>query len=251
MSAANDWWRTFFQGDMVEWWLAATTDEQTRQEADFVQKTLQVSPPARLLDVPCGGGRHSLALAARGYAMTAVDISPDFLTAARSKTAGKPEQVSWEQRDMRDLPWPASFDGAFCLGNSFAYYDDAGNEAFVAAVARALKPGARFLLDTGYLVEGLLPVLQERAWYPWGDTITLADRRYDPAEGRLHVEYTIIRDGKVQKSPMSARLYTYREVRRLFEAAGFTDLQGYDSLAGEPFRFGSRRLLLVGTKKAA
>jgi len=38
-------------------------------------------------------------------------------------------------------------------------------------------------------------------------------------------------------------------VRRLFEAAGFTDLQGYDSLAGEPFRFGSRQLLLVGTKR--
>jgi len=55
-------------------------------------------------------------------------------------------------------------DGAFSLGNSFGYYDDTGNEAFVAAVARALKPGARFLLDTSYLVEGLLPVLQERAW---------------------------------------------------------------------------------------
>jgi SAM-dependent methyltransferase len=246
MSAAKDWWRTFFHGAMAESWLAATTEEQTRQEADFVEKMLRVAPPARLLDVPCGGGRHSLALAARGYAMTAVDLSPTFLAAARSREgAGK---VSWEQRDMRDLPWPAAFDGAFCLGNSFAYYDDAGNEAFVAAVARALKPGARFLLDTGYLVEGLLPVLQERAWYPWGDAITLAERRYDPAEGRLHVEYTVIRDGKLEKFPMSARLYTYRELRRLFEAAGFTDLQGYGSLAGEPFRFGSRQLLLVGTR---
>jgi SAM-dependent methyltransferase len=249
MSAANDWWRTFFHGTVAEAWLAATTEEQTQQEADFVQKTLQVPPPARLLDVPCGGGRHSLALAARGFTMTAVDISPTFLEAARSKAAAGPWEVSWEQRDMRDLPWPASFDGAFCLGNSFGYYDDAGNEAFVAAVARALKPGARFLLDTSYLVEGLLPVLKEREWYP-GDILWLADRRYDPADGRLHVEYTTIRDGKVEKWPMSARLYTYREVRRLFEAAGFTDLHGYGSLAGEPFRFGSRQLLLVGTKRS-
>jgi hypothetical protein len=97
-------------------------------------------------------------------------------------------------------------------------------------------------------VEGLLPVLQERAWYALGDLLTLADRRYDAAEGRLHVEYTTIRDGKVEKWPMSARLHTYRELRRLFEAAGFTDLEGYGSLAREPFQFGSRRLLLVGTK---
>ena len=51
---------------MVEWWLRAMTEEQTRQEADFIQEMLQVATPARLLDVPCGGGRHSLDLANRG-----------------------------------------------------------------------------------------------------------------------------------------------------------------------------------------
>lgn len=248
MAAANDWWRTFFHGAMAEGWLAAMPEEVTRQEADFVQKGLAVAPPARLLDVPCGGGRHSLALVARGYDLTAVDLSPTFLDAARSKPSPGPGRVTWEQRDMRDLPWPGTFDGAFCLGNSFGYYDDAGNEAFVRAVARALKPGARFVLDTSYLTEGLLPVLQERAWYEMGGILTLADRHYDPAEGRLHVEYTTVHNGKVEKWPMSARLHTYREVRRLFEAAGFTDVQGYGSLAGEPFQFGSRRLLIVGRR---
>jgi SAM-dependent methyltransferase len=248
MTAPNEWWRTFFSGAMADGWLAAVPEEQTRQEADFVQQVLGVAPPARLLDVPCGGGRHSLALAARGYDMTGVDISERFLAAARAKPAPTAGRVSWEQRDMRDLPWPAAFDGAFCLGNSFAYYDDQGNADFLKAVARALKPGARFVLDTGYLVEGLLPVLQERAWYQWGDMITLTDRRYDPATGRLHVEYTSIRDAKIEKWPMSARLYTYREVRRLAKEAGFTDLQGYGSLAREPFKYGSRQLLLVGTR---
>jgi SAM-dependent methyltransferase len=250
MTATNDWWRTFFHGAMAEGWLAAMPEEVTRQEADFVEKVLHVAPPARLLDVPCGGGRHSLALAARGHDLTAVDLSPTFLDAARSKPSPGPGRVRWEQRDMRDLPWPGTFDGAYCLGNSFGYYDDAGNEAFVRAVATALKPGARFVLDTGYLTEGLLPVLQERAWYETGSILTLADRRYDPADGRLHVEYTTVHNGKVEKWPMSARLHTYREVRRLFESAGLSDLQGYGSLAQEPFRFGSRRLLLVGTKKA-
>jgi SAM-dependent methyltransferase len=151
---------------------------------------------------------------------------------------------------MRDLPWAAAFDGAYSMGNSFAYLDEEGNADFLRAVARALKPGGRFLLDTSYLTEGLLPVLQERAWAPVGDnTLWLWDRRYDPNDGRLYVEYTTIGDGKVQKFPMSARLYTYREIRRLAEEAGFTDLQGYSSLAREPFVFGSRRLLLVGTRK--
>jgi SAM-dependent methyltransferase len=250
MAATGDWWRTFFTGPMVEGWLRAMPEEETRKEVDFIQTVLGVSPPARLLDVPCGGGRHSLPLAARGYQMTGVDLSEGFLAAARSAAVTGPGQVTWEQREMRDLPWSAAFDGAFSMGNSFAYYDEQGNADFLRAVARALKPGARFVLDTSYLTEGLLPVLQERAWAPVGDnTLWLWDRRYDPADGRLHVEYTTIQDGNVQKWPMSARLYTYREIRRLAEEAGFADLHGYSSLTRDPFVFGSRRLLLVGTRR--
>jgi SAM-dependent methyltransferase len=249
MNAPDDWWRTFFSGTSVEMWLQATPQEQTEQEADFIQKGLQVPPPGRLLDVPCGGGRHALALAGRGYAVTGVDLSPDFLEAARAGAAARPVAVAWEQRDMRDLPWAQEFDGAYCFGNSFGYLDDAGNADFLKAVARALKPGARFVLDASYITEVLLPALQARAWYQAGDVITLADRRYDHAHGRLEVEYTWIRHGRVEKQAMSARLFSYREVAGLFEAAGFGELRGFSSLAGEPFRLGASRLLLVGTRQ--
>ena len=118
-------------------------------------------------------------------------------------------------------------------------------------MARALKPGARFVLDTSYLMEVLLPNLQERAWYPVGEAIWLADRRYDPDEGRLYVEYTYICDGAMDKRSMWARLHTCRELFRLMDDAGFNDLQGYSSLAREPFRLGSERLLVVATRRGS
>ena len=52
--------------------------------------------------------------------------------------AGAPG-VTWEQRDMRDLPWRGRFDGAFCVGNSFGYLDDEGNAAFSAGGARGAE----------------------------------------------------------------------------------------------------------------
>jgi SAM-dependent methyltransferase len=249
-NAAPDWWRTFFSGSAVEFWLNSTPEEQTRMEADFIQQRLGVAAPARVLDVPCGGGRHSLALAARGYRMTAVDLSPEFLATARASAETRSVEVDWQHREMRDLPWKEEFDGAFCFGNSFGYDVDEGNAAFLEAVSAALKAGGRFLLDTGYVAEALLPTLQERAWYPTGDILTLADRRYDHVHSRLNVDYIWIRDGKMEKRSASSRLYTYRELARLFEDAGFTDVEGFGSLAGEPFRFGSRRLLMTGSKKA-
>jgi len=249
MDVPRDWWRTFFAGSAVDFWLRATTEEQTQSEVEFIQRTLQVPSPARLLDVPCGAGRHSLALAERGYQMTAVDISPAFLDVARANEAQRPNKVQWEQRDMRDLPWSRQFDGAFSFGNSFGYYEDAGNVEFLAAVGRVLKPGARFVLDTSYVAEVILPILQQRSWYGMGDTITLSERNYDPVSSRLEVEYTWIRNGEKDKRAMSARVYSYREVCQLMEAAGFTDLKGFGSLAQEPFRLGSMRLLIAGTKK--
>jgi SAM-dependent methyltransferase len=249
MHAPSDWWRTFFTGTAVEVWLLAATEEQTREEANFIEGMLRVAPPSRLLDVPCGGGRHSLALAARGYQLTGVDLSADFLATARSAAAAQSLTVQWENRDMRDLPWKGEFDGGFSFGNSFGYLDDDGNAEFLRAAAGALKPGAHFVLDTGYVTEVLLPGLQVRGWYQVGDILALADRRYDHVHGRLHVDYTWIRPGRMEKQSMSARLYSYCELRKLLEAAGFTDVQGVSSLSGEPFRLGSPRLLMTATRK--
>jgi SAM-dependent methyltransferase len=243
-----DWWQSFFSGLAVEMWLQATPEEVTRSEVDYLTRMLQVSAPARLLDVPCGGGHHSRVLAALGYRMTGVDMSDDFLKAARSHPSGGATPVLWEQRDMRDLPWPQTFDGAFCWGNSFSYFDDAGNATFLKAVHGALKPGARFVLDTGVVAEALLSVFQERAWHELGNIFFLQDRQYDPARSRVDSHYTLIRDGKVERCSASYRIYGYAELCRLLGQAGFEDIQGYGSLAGEPFRLGSKRALFVATK---
>jgi SAM-dependent methyltransferase len=245
---ATDWWRDFFSGVVVDFWLRIPTEEQTRGEADFIQKVLQLPDRGKLLDVPCGGGRHSLELAARGYHVTGVDLSADFLKAARAQADRTGHPVVFEQREMCDLPWQGEFDGAFCFGNSFGYLDDAGNARFLKAVARTLKPKARFVLDTGVVAESLLPAFQERRWLQVGDILYLSRGRYDHVRARLDTDYTFIRDGNVDTRPASTRVYGYRELHRMFEEAGLEGCEGYGSLDQEPFRLGSPRLLLVATK---
>lgn len=245
---AADWWREFFSGVAVDLWLQVPTEEQTRSEVAFIQKVLQLPPRARVLDVPCGGGRHSLELAARGCRVTGVDLSADFLKAARAHAAERQLPVAWEQREMSDLPWQSEFDGACCFGNSFGYLDDGGNARFLEAVARALKPKARFALDTGMAAESLFPAFQERRLFQVGDILFLTSGRYDHVRSRVDVEYTFVRDGKTETRSASTRVYGYRELSALLEVAGFGDVQAYGSLGQEPFRLGSQRLLLVATK---
>jgi len=213
------WWEHFFEGVAVRMWLQALPDEHTQREADRLARLLATSPGAKILDVPCGAGRLALALAGHGYRLTGVDWSPEFLGHARARDTA--EQVTWEQRDMRDLPWPDRFDAAFCAGNSFGYLDDEGNAAFLQAVRTALKPGGRFVLDTPMVLENLLHQLQPRPWWKAGDVHLLVDNQYDPARGRLDTEYTFVSNGVVEVRRGSQRVYSYRELMALLTASGF------------------------------
>jgi SAM-dependent methyltransferase len=219
MDVPSKWWEDFFKGAAVDLWLQALSPEQTELEARSLESTLAVAPGAELLDVPCGGGRLSLALAARGYRLTGVDWSLEFLDHARSRDGA--DRVAWERRDMRDLPWQARFDGAFCVGNSFGYLDDEGNAAYLRAVHAALKPGARFVLETPMVLENLLRHLSDRPWWRVSDMYLLVANEYDPARERLDIEYTFISNGRMEVRRGSHRAYTYRELVGLIEASGF------------------------------
>ncbi len=250
MSAQTNWWENFFTGLTVDFWRATMTPEATRAEADFFEKQFAPQPGARLLDVPCGDGRLSLELARRGYRMTGVDISSDFLEAARKSTTEEKLSIEWRQSDMRELPWVEEFDGAFCAGSSFGYFDDAGNAAFAKAVFGALKPGGRFAIDAIKAAEVILPNFRERFEIEVGDIRFVAENRYDPVTGRVENRYTITRGDRSETRLASHRVYSYCEVLCLLRKAGFGPFAGYGSLSGEPFQLGSPRLLLVSTKEA-
>jgi len=220
MNVQSTWWETFFSGIVVDLWLQAVPDAHTEREAERLQELIAVAPGAEVLDVPCGAGRVALKLASRGYRMTGVDYSREFLRHARERNGAT--DVMWEQRDMRDLPWPSRFDAAFCVGNSFGYLDDQGNHDFLRAVRISLKPGARFVLETPMVLENLLQHIQERPWWKAGDIYLLVENRYDPGRGTLDIEYTFCADGRTEVRRGSHRAYTYRELVQLLESSGFS-----------------------------
>jgi SAM-dependent methyltransferase len=250
MTVPSDWYKTFFTGVALAFWDAVTSEEMTRAETAFLAKTLHLRPGAAVLDVPCGSGRHALALAARGHRLTGVDIAPENIARAKSTAAARQLAVEWHEADMRELPWTDTFDAAYCMGNSFGYLDDDGNAAFLRAVARALKPGARFLIDTGIVAEALLPTLEERTWFEFGGITMLIQNDYNHAASRLETELTFIREGKTEKHLIAQRIYTYRELIQLLADSGLTHAEAYSSLTGEPFRLKAPRVLLVTSKWA-
>lgn len=116
----------------------------TRLEVAFVERQLPQPAFRRLLDVACGFGRHAIALAVRGYEVVGVERDPRVVAEARRRGPG----VEFVELDLRDLDaLDGVFDGVLSLWASFGYFDDVGNAAILAAMARKLRPGGRLVLD--------------------------------------------------------------------------------------------------------
>lgn len=227
------------------------SSEQTRREADYIEMLLGLSLPAHLLDVPCGGGRLALELAGRGYQITGVDNDAALLDDARRNAAERSldAAIRLEQRDMRDLPWREAFDGAYCFWESFGFFDEEGNRAFLSAVATALKSGAKFVFDT-HVAETMLPHLGQRPWERVGDDLlVLEERDYDPATATLTRRLIIVGQGHKETIALPMRLYTYRELLTLLRSVGFASCEGYTWLSLVPFMMGAPRLLMVAGKE--
>jgi SAM-dependent methyltransferase len=119
------WFDTFGRPDRAD----------TEREVAFLLGVLP-PPPASVLDVPCGFGRHALALGDRGYRVVGVERAPEVAREARA--AG----VDVRELDMRRLgELPETFDAVVCMWASFGWFDDATNAEVLAAMAARTRPG--------------------------------------------------------------------------------------------------------------
>lgn len=122
------------------WWGNRTPAGRLRQDrrGDLLAAWLPAAPGVRVLELGCGAGDFSRVLAARGLAVTAVDVSPLQVRLARRRCAGS--ALRFLAADATALGFaPESFDAV--VGNAVLHHLDLGPA--LAEVRRILRPGGR------------------------------------------------------------------------------------------------------------
>ena len=148
MSHDENWYENFFDDWYLKYWVQWIESEHTDEDADAIIRFLSLSPHCRVLDLCCGQGRHSLELARRDYQVVGLDLSSTLLAESRQQAQKEKLNVEFIQSDMRRIPFESEFEGIFNFYTAFGYFQlDEDNQAVLNAVAHALKPGGRFLLD--------------------------------------------------------------------------------------------------------
>lgn len=245
---SSAWYADFFTELPNEFWRRAVPPQATVAEVDFVEKRLGLAPGSRIVDVPCGSGRHSIALAQRGHTVTGLDISAEAIGHARRAAAEAGVEVDFRLAEMRDVP-PDGFDAAVCMGNSFGYLDLAGTRAFAAALAAAVRPGGGLVVDFSAAAESILPGFTgEDRTMDVGDIRVAATTEYDVAHSRLVSGYVFTRGAEEVAVTALHHVLTCAQIGDLLTTAGFVDVAYYADPEGEPFRLGSPRLLVTARR---
>ena len=262
MSIPSNWYEDFFHGLALDLWRKAIPPEHTNAEADFLVQALQCDAGSHLLDVPCGNGRLSRELASRGYQVTGVDIAEEFIEEASAMAASVlnppadaggtdlAAQVDFILGDMRNVEGAGVYDGAYCFGNSFGFLAYADMEKFLKGVARALKPGARFVIETGMAAESAIPKFTELESHQIEDILCTIKEQYLATEGCIDTEYVFERNGVSESRFAKHWIYTAAEIQRMLERAGFAVERVYGSLKCEPFVLRSDELFVVAQRRS-
>jgi SAM-dependent methyltransferase len=245
------WYEDFFGDDWLGIATSRTFEEATAAQVDFVVDALELSAASRVLDLACGHGRHALELARRGYAVAGLDLSAPSLALARGAAARDRLEVAFNECDMRQIPYEDEFDAVINLFTAFGYFEsDADDRRVLDGVARALRPGGGFLVDTIH-PPWLYRHFEPRGWSELDDgTVFLEDRSLDLRRGRIDARWVGIRpDGTRSELWSSVRLYTLADLVEMLSAAGMELERACGGFDGSELGIDSRRMIVLARKR--
>ncbi len=220
-------WQNFFDGHAPDY-LENVFTKNTEFEVEFIINELGLTPGAKVLDIGCGTGRHSIPLARYGISMTGLDLSDGMLDQARAYAKKDKVKVELIQADATNFQLPEQFDHAICLcegslgllGND----DDPFSRdlAILKNIFNCLKPGAKFLLT---VLNGLKKAREHTA----DDVINGV---FDPVHLITYEKMNVKESGKTIELTFREKGFTPGELNHLLNRAGFHILHLWGGTAG-------------------
>lgn len=137
MSERIERWQSCYDAGVTNWDLGGPAPPLVRGAAALA--------PCRAVVVGCGKGHDALALAERGFRVTAVDFAPGAIAAARKAARARKLDVEVLEADVLALPGSHEPWDLWVEHTCFCAIEPRERKAYVEAAARSLVPRGRLL----------------------------------------------------------------------------------------------------------
>jgi SAM-dependent methyltransferase len=241
--------------DNDEYWIYGRSIlfHKTRMRTTFLEinkliKLTGLEGNRSVLDLCCGIGRHSAELSRRGFAVTGVDITEDYLRTARENAVKENLAIDYQKADMRDFCQPDAFDLIINMFTSFGYFEDAQDDRKVLENAFvSLKENGKILIEL-LGKEVVATGFREKEWLEYDGYTVLAETKIIRDWSWIMCKWIIMKDDYKKEITYSHKLYSGTELKCLLEATGFRNVRLFGDMSGAPYDHNARILLIVGEK---
>lgn len=230
------WYESFFDERYLQFYPVLRQQPVATAEAEQIAALLGLQPGQRVLDLGCGTGRHSVALAQLGLEVTGLDLSEVLLEQAQRTARTADVEVRWLRRDMRELDDLDPFDACVSLYTAFGFFGDEEDQEVLRQITAALRPGGALLLDlTNHL--GYLRRFPAEVWHETDEAVTREQNHYDATTGFLVTRRTGFpkQGGRIDLPPSAVRAYLPHELQRMLRRAGLHVERLLGGLGGLPY----------------
>lgn len=238
-----------FGDDYLYFYSGFLAEDRTTADVERIIESLDLVPGDKVLDAPCGHGRIANQLAGRGFEVTGVDATPEFIDIAREDSAERKLDVDYRVGDLRSLGIDGPFDAVICWFTSFGYFDDSGNQDVLDEFARVLRPGGKLGIEMMHhdgFVRRFAPAPFASTTFR-DENVMIDTSMFDPVTGRIQTDRVVYRDGEVRKSHHQVRLPTIPEFEQWLAAAGFVDMKSFGDDRSPP-TIDDMRVVVVATR---
>jgi ubiquinone/menaquinone biosynthesis C-methylase UbiE len=245
----KEWWQSYFDAQYLLEYEPIFSPARDRADVARLIELLGLSAGERLLDVPCGQGRHAHLLAEAGFDVTGLDYSRHLLDIAKER--GTAANLRYAQGDMRALPakWTGRFAAVLNLFTSFGFFLDPTDDVrVIREFARVLRPGG-VLVWHGGSRDGVMAKFLSRDWWKSEDGTMIAhERDFDSLSGVLTIRSHWSGKRSSGDREHRIRLYTATRLAELCQSAGLIVEEAYDGWSNAPLSRRSSEMLLVARK---
>jgi SAM-dependent methyltransferase len=222
---------------------------QAKEEVEQLLALAGIPSGAAVLDLCCGVGRHSLELARRGFRVTGVDRTQEYLDLAASAAGREALCLELVREDMRKFRRQASFDAVINLFTSFGYFKDPrDDQAVVDNVYASLRSGGMLVMQL-MSKEVLARIFRARDWQEQDGLLVLEERKVRQSWSWVESRWTVISDRRRVNLDLSHRLYSASELTVLLRDRGFGEVVACGGLDGSPYDENANRLVVVACKR--
>lgn len=209
-----------------------------------------VAKPVRVaLDLGCGPGRHSIAMAKRGIEVTGVDRTAHYLELAKAAAESARARVEWIQEDMRDFSRKGEYDLAIIMFSTLGFFESEEDDLKVLRnMHRSLCQGGTLVLELAGK-EWIAEHFEDTSCDDLPDGSVLVQRHKVIDDWRrIHNEWILIKGEVAKTFKFDMRIYSGTELSDRLLQVGFRSVSLFGDLKGGDFTYGSKRLVAVAVK---